>query len=186
MKHLIWAFISVVTLSGCQGNKQDAASTTVKVEVAADSVVTGAEGVDDAEQVTDSIGSQYADVALKFINAYTEDCDNRSNGKGIRVFISESPYVTPGFKSELKRILDEADKVDPEMGLGFDPIFDGQDYPDQGFEIKSVDEKEGYVVVRGKDWKEFTLPIKIANVNGDWLVDGSGIVNIPQDKRRKD
>lgn len=96
MKHLIWAFVGVVALSGCQGNKQDAASTAVNTEIETDSLVTAPEGVDAAEQATDSIGGQYADVALKFINAYKEDCDNRSNGKGIRVFVSESPYVTPG------------------------------------------------------------------------------------------
>lgn len=174
-----------MALYGCQGNKQGAASTAVNTEIETDSLVTAPEGVDAAEQVTDSIGTQYADVALKFINAYKEDCDNRSKGKGIRVFVSESPYVTPGFNSELKKVLNEADKKDPELGLGFDPIFDGQDYPDQGFEVKSVDEKEGYVIVRGKDWKEFTITIKIANVNGNWLVDGSGIINVPQDKRRK-
>jgi hypothetical protein len=34
-----------------------------------------------------------------------------------------------------------------------------------------------------KDWTEFKLTMKVIEENGNWLVDGCGIVNIPQDKR---
>lgn len=184
MKHLIWAFIAIMTIVGCQKNKQDAAATVVNTEKIADSIIPNKEKIVN-DQGIDSIAEKYGNVALSFINEYKEDCDNRNNGKGVMVFVSESPYLTLGFKSELKRIMDEADKEDPEMGLGFDPIFDAQDYPDEGFELKSVNKKTGYVVVQGKDWKEFVLNIKIANVNGNWLVDGCGIVNIPSNKRSR-
>jgi hypothetical protein len=37
--------------------------------------------------------------------------------------------------------------------------------------------------VRGKDWKEFILVLKVVSQNDKWLVDGAGIINIPTDKR---
>jgi len=69
------------------------------------------------------------------------------------------------------------------MGLGADPIFDAQDYPSKGFELESIDETTNYLTMKGKDWSEFKLTMKVVEENGKWLVDGCGIVNIPKDKR---
>jgi hypothetical protein len=85
----------------------------------------------------------------------------------------------------LKKIIEDAYEKEPEVGLDFDPILDAQDYPDKGFELESLDEKTNYLTVRGKDWADFKLTIKIIEENGNWLVDGCGIINIPTDKRAK-
>ncbi|MBK6833593.1 MAG: hypothetical protein IPG89_04680 [Bacteroidetes bacterium] len=69
------------------------------------------------------------------------------------------------------------------MGLGADPIVDAQDYPSKGFELESIDEQTNFLIVKGKDMPEFKLTIKVVEENGNWLVDGCGIVNIPKDKR---
>ena len=71
------------------------------------------------------------------------------------------------------------------MGLDFDPIFDAQDFPDKGFELVSSDKNSGYITVKGKDWPEFVLVIRIVYLDNKWLVDGSGIINIPESKRAK-
>jgi hypothetical protein len=39
--------------------------------------------------------------------------------------------------------------------------------------------------VKGKDWTDFKLTIKVVLENGKWLIDGCGIVNIPNEKRSK-
>lgn len=179
MKKYFLLLMAVAVMFSCKENKQEAIEANVNAEKVADAVAPA------EEKAADRLSNQYAGVALNFINGYKQDCDNLNDRKDT-LFVEESPYVTSGFKSELKRIMEEAEKEDPEMGLGFDPIFDAQDYPDQGFEIKSVDEKTGYVVVQGKDWKEFLLTMQVVNENGKWLVNGCGIINIPQDKRRKD
>lgn len=70
------------------------------------------------------------------------------------------------------------------MGLDFDPIFDAQDFPDEGFIILSHD-SSGYVTLQGKDWPEFTVVAKVAWENNTWLVDGTGVINIPEEKRTK-
>lgn len=77
----------------------------------------------------------------------------------------------------------EYKKADPEIGLDADPIFDAQDYPDKGFELETFDSKTNYLVVKGKNWTDFKLRIKMVLENDRWLVDGCGIINIPHDKR---
>jgi hypothetical protein len=64
--------------------------------------------------------------------------------------------VTVGFKVELKRIIDEAEKNDPELGLGFDPVLDAQDNPSK-FEIDNTDSE--YLIVKGVKWADFEIEI---------------------------
>jgi hypothetical protein len=45
-------------------------------------------------------------------------------------------------------------------------------------------DNEDYVTAEGKDWSTFTTIIKVSLVAGNWMVDGAGIVNIPEDKQR--
>lgn len=98
-------------------------------------------------------------------------------------WVSTNDLVTDRFKKELKTMVDEAFKTDPEMGLGFDPIVDGQDFPDEGFELESFDNKTNYLVVKGKKWPDFKVTIKMVLEGNKWLVDGCGVVNIPEDKQ---
>jgi len=97
-------------------------------------------------------------------------------------WVYNNNLLTESFKKRHKFIIDSAYIADPEMGLDADPIFDAQDYPDNGFEIMTTD-SNGFVTVRGKDWKEFILVLKVVSQNDKWLVDGAGIINIPNDKR---
>ncbi len=120
------------------------------------------------------------DNAIKFINGYIENLNKRT--KKID-WVNSSPLTTESFKNELKRILDNAYKEEPEVGLDFDPILDAQDNPDRGFELESLDQKTNYLTVRGIDWPEFKVTMRIKQESGTWLVDGCGIVNIPTDKR---
>ena len=122
-------------------------------------------------------------VALKFINDYADYCDKLMNKEIVDSnWVYNNNMLTESFKKRHKFIIDSAYIADPEMGLDADPIFDAQDYPDNGFEIMTTD-KNGFITVRGKDWKEFILVLKVVSQNDKWLVDGAGIINIPTDKR---
>lgn len=120
------------------------------------------------------------DNALDFINGYVRNCNKMEKQLEMTEWVAISKMTTVHFNEKMKEIIDEAYKEDPELGLDFDPIFNAQDYPDEGFELESLNEKTNYLVVRGKKWKEFKLTMKIALQNGKWLVDGCGFVNIPQ------
>ncbi|MEA5097662.1 MAG: hypothetical protein VB032_03915, partial [Burkholderiaceae bacterium] len=84
-----------------------------------------------------------------------------------------------------KKIIADAFKNDPEMGLGADPIFDAQDYPDQGFKVLSCNEKSNYVTLQGVDWQDFRVVVKTIKTEKGWLVDGAGIINIPVNLQRR-
>ena len=122
-------------------------------------------------------------VALKFINDYAEFCSPENHHSSDSTWIQYNPLLTNSFKTRYKNILDSAQKVDPELGLDFDPIFDAQDFPDSGFSLLKMDTSSGYVTVRGNDWEKFKLVLKVVNTDNKWLVDGAGIINIPKNKR---
>lgn len=129
--------------------------------------------------------AEKTEVALAFINAYNDNCNKLNKAMGVLGWVNSNNLATQSFKTELKRIIDEAYKQDPELGLDADPILDAQDFPAKGFELDSLDEKTNYIRVKGKDWPEFLLTMKVAEENGKWLVDGCGMVNIPVEKRAK-
>lgn len=137
----------------------------------------------ETSQVTTPQKINKVDNALKFINGYVENSNKMNNRVDIIDWVNSNKLSTKSFKSELKKIIDDAYKAEPEVGLDFDPILDAQDNPDKGFELETFDEKTNYLTVRGTDSKEFRLTMKIIKENGNWLVDGCGIVNIPQEKR---
>lgn len=123
-------------------------------------------------------------VGLIFTNSYIKINNDIVNQDNITQWINNSPYASEDFKAEYNRLLKEAYKNDPEMGLGFDSVLDAQDYPEEGLELESSDSKTGYMVFRGKSQKDFKLTVKMIMQNGKWLVDGCGIINIPVDKRQ--
>ena len=124
-----------------------------------------------------------AEIAVKFLDDYVIYCDNRNSNKNLFQWINDNTLLTSKFKETHKKIIEEAEKADPEMGLGFDPIFDAQDYPD-GFLIKSIN-NNGFVTLQGKDWQDFVVTVKLVYIDNKWFVDGAGIINIPKDKQAK-
>lgn len=125
------------------------------------------------------------EVVLKFINDYVSFCNSESYQANDTNWIKNNSLLSNNFKSSFYKLINTAYKNDPELGLGFDPIFDAQDYPEKGFEIVNRDTLAGYVTVKSKDWPEFHLVLKVINENGKSLIDGSGVINIPTDKKAK-
>lgn len=121
-------------------------------------------------------------VALNFINSYVESCNKMKNALGILDWVNSNSCTTLKFKKELKQIIDKAYEIEPELGLDFDPIFNAQDYPKE-FILESLDKETGYLIVKGKDWTQFRLRMKLVLEDNKWLVDGCGIINIPKEKQ---
>lgn len=101
----------------------------------------------------------------------------------IRKWVNSSQLVTHNFKTDLVNMINEAYEREPDYGLGFDPILDAQDYPEEGFLFSNYDSISHIVSVTGKQWTEFALNIKLTNQNGRTLVDGCGVVNVPEELR---
>jgi hypothetical protein len=123
-------------------------------------------------------------AALKFINDYVSFC-NQDNDSKIKTsdWINDNKLITEEFKKIYTELVEAAIKEDPELGLDFDPIFDAQDFPDNGFEILTYDNNTGYLTVTGIDMPQLKIVMKITQIDNNWLVDGSGVINIPKDKR---
>ncbi|MBZ9788467.1 hypothetical protein LB456_13455 [Psychroflexus sp. CAK57W] len=121
-------------------------------------------------------------VAIQFINDYIDFSNDRQSEVGLIEWINQRHDVTVDFKNELNRILEQAEKNDPELGLGFDPILDAQNNPNR-FELEKTESE--YLIVKGENWPEFRLTLKMKLVDSKWLVDGAGIINVPENKRIK-
>ena len=170
-------FITTLLLTSCGQSPRTADSKIV--EVVSD---TSTQSPSPTIFKTDSPNSKI-DKALAFINGYVDNCNRMNQRIDDVVWVNSNNLASKSFKVELKRILDDAYKEEPEVGLDFDPILDAQDWPDKGFELEAIDERTHFLTVRGKDWPKFKLTMKIIEENGTWLVDGCGIINIPKDKK---
>jgi hypothetical protein len=121
-------------------------------------------------------------IALEFINSYVKNIEKLNGSKGMYEWVKNNKLVSEKFKIELKKIIDQAKRKNPSMGLSFDPILNAQEYPEKGFVLESYDKTTNYIIVKGIDWPEFRVPIKMILIDNTWLVDGCGIVNIPKEK----
>ncbi len=111
---------------------------------------------------------------LAFVNSYI--VIDASSPEDVEAWIKSCNLVTESFKNEYKRVMDKGWDSDPELGLGFDPVINGQDRPDKGYELDYMN--GNYVFLKGKGQEQFKLTVKVIKKDDIWLVDGSGIVNI--------
>ena len=129
--------------------------------------------IDNTEIVTNKEAIQ---TGLSFINSYVQNCNKMRSAQGAVEWVSNQNQVTISFKTKLKTMVEEAYKLEPVMGLDADPLFDAQDYPDKGFELESYNPQTGVLVVKGIDWPEFKVTMKLVKQKGKWLVDACGSV----------
>ena len=113
------------------------------------------------------INSEAAQVALKFITEYSSITDNIE-------YMRNTKLITEKLRSEYFQIFADA-YLDDDI-VDVDSIIDGQDAPSK-YKIISYNSKTGLVVVQGIDWKK-QIKLKVKKINGKWLVDGSGMLNM--------
>ena len=117
-------------------------------------------------------------VALDVMNDYVSACNElKDPGK----WVEKQKLLTDDFKRDYKKLIKEAYEADPEMGLGFDPIFNAQDYSTRGYELSSFDSKTGLVVLQGNGaLKNFKGKLRVKMVGDKCLVDGAGVIRMPE------
>ena len=115
----------------------------------------------DATRMIDSFYAAYIAAMIKTENA--------------EKVVARSPQLSPGFKKAYATLVAKAWKDNPELGLGYDPIVCGQDFPDAGFAVKTIALKEstGTAVVSSKD-ENFThaIPLTLVKIDGKWFING--------------
>lgn len=172
MKYIL-ALIFSISLLGCQsGSKKPAEVEVSEIDLH------NTELYEPLHSEASSEDENYQ-AALDFINAYVESIDQRE----IIEFVRNSSLATDNLKIELEKMIILAWEENPKIGLLADPLFDAQDYPSDGFELDTFNPETGYVMVKGIDWEDFKVAMRVVNENGHILVDGCGAVNMPEDKR---
>ena len=172
MKKLMFLFLMSICIISCNQGSGNKSNETEDQSI---------EG-QNTEEATDLLTVSQTDLALNFINEYVHFLNNYDENISLSYWVNSSKLVTEDFKKELTKMIDEANEEDPEWGLGFDPILDAQDNPD-GFELLSFDPTTNLIELKGKEWEDFEVTVKTKFVNGEWLVDGCGAVNVPEEDR---
>jgi UDP-N-acetylglucosamine pyrophosphorylase len=108
-----------------------------------------------------------SDNALHFINDYVTNCNQMKEAVPVAEWVNTSDLASDSLKAQIQKLVAEAD---PESGLEYDPIFNAQDYPEEGFQLDKVDEAAGVVTVKGKNNAEFKLEMKMVKEKGVWKV----------------
>lgn len=134
-------------------------------------------------RISQSSNEMNPQVALQFINDYMDAQRYRHVDQKMLNWAETIPFATESFKSEFTKMVTNAYKKDPLIGLGFDPIFDAQDYPPGEFKIKDFNKSTGYLSLESEEWESFKVTMKLKHENGITLVDGCGVVNIPPNMR---
>lgn len=174
MKYILPVVLSLLLLS-CESKKEN--STEIATPKADTATITI------AKEHVEMAAKLDPQVAVDFLNSYIKSCNSGDENNGIVEFTQSSPLATDQFKSNLKKLVRDAFAEDPVMGLGFDPLFDAQDYPDKGVELLDFNSETGYLTVKGIKWEDFKVTMKVVEQDGQTMVDGCGVINIPEDKR---
>jgi hypothetical protein len=122
---------------------------------------------------------EMSQVALEFSNSYVGFLNTPSkwSGQWPKDWIQSNKHLTADFQLSYKTIMNNAFKKDSDFGLGFDPILDAQDYPDNGFVVAECSTASRRVSLQGKEWKSFKITAQLKKSNNQWFVDQMGVVN---------
>jgi len=130
--------------------------------------------------------SQQAQVGLGFMNrylAYLEEIFERRSEQSVADWLAADAQVAPEFVEAYRRLEAEGYAQDSELGWGVDLLLDAQDYPDQGFQFASCSGEPGVVILRGVDWPQFEVAVRVGSPAQGSQVLGAGRVNLPEHAR---
>lgn len=119
---------------------------------------------------------------LAFINSYIKYCNEADTNYNLKNWVESNNVLTQIFKNSFRELIKKAEQIDPEVGLGFDPIFNAQDFPTKNMVFESYDPHGQFLKVKALDWDNFSVLIKLIQQDGFWFIDGAGVINIPKDK----
>lgn len=124
-------------------------------------------------------------AALSFMNSYLASFE--TDPEHSDQWVADNQQLTQSFKTAYKKLIEEARKKDPELGLGFDPIIDAQDSSEKFDTVSQCNEKSGVLLVSGlwsADSEErMEVAVKPIKAKGQWLIEGAGVINIPKKQR---
>ena len=91
-------------------------------------------------------------------------------------WVLSSKAVSRHFKATYKALIKDPD-------VNFDPLLYAQDYPSKGW--VPIGCTAGFVTLQTKpgDFMQLPVVVKVLSTSNGWLVDGAGVINIPDSKQ---
>lgn len=121
-------------------------------------------------------------LAIRFVQDYLrQDLPSDSAAIG---WVSRRADVTESFKKAHAKLLRDARKGHPELGLEFDPLLDAQDWPTGAMEWK-MDLAQGAMLLCVQDRPDITLTVQVVRRNHRLFLNGMGVIGIPDSLRAK-
>ena len=108
-------------------------------------------------------------VALNFVNNYVSICNNLDTNLNVQTWIKNNQNLSEAFKKSYSQIIKDS--------LDFDPIFDAQDYPEEGFKIQKFDSLNNVVFLKGVNWGNFNLSATLKIKDNKTVINSLGVVN---------
>jgi len=108
-------------------------------------------------------------LGLDFANDYRNLSDSSSSFSSKLDWLESCEMVSPAFLSSYEQLM--------EQDIDFDPVFNAQDYPDEGFSIAHKDSINNRLLLQGIDWPAFKLEIQLIQTESGWKIDQAGVVN---------
>lgn len=124
-----------------------------------------------------------AKVAEQFANQYVQWLSSHDAEATTIDWLSAHELASETLLKHYQQLDAAAWQHDPELGPGADLLLDAQDFPDSGFAVASCDAQRSLVMLRGKDWPDFLLAVKLGQYGKEWLVDGIGSLNLAESER---
>jgi len=133
----------------------------------------------DAASPTDEVVKVVEPFYARYYKEYLHKPSKGNSDNALIRWIDANPNLSDSFKTALRKTILDARKADPEMGLDFDPIVKGQDYPEKGFRAKDVQiaGDKATVVMEGIDAPDFKIPVVLVNTGNKWKINGIGDIN---------
>lgn len=121
-----------------------------------------------------------AAVAEQFANQYLAWLARVESAEmSARAWLIGNALASDALLAQFEQLENAAWAADPELGLGADLLLDAQDFPTEGFEFARCDVSTDTVWLRGKQWQDFSVALRLVKQADRWLVDGMGAVNMP-------
>lgn len=107
-------------------------------------------------------------VATRFLKDYF--------GSGLLDYFRESPLVTPAAKAALRKLEAAAKKKNPELGLDYDPVVQGQDYA-ESYRLDNLMIDGDKATAEGVAEGFPPIKLRLVRTKSGWLIDGAGAIN---------
>jgi hypothetical protein len=141
------------------------------------SVANAAQPADPVKNVVNEFYKQY----LGFLKKPVKGNYNAS----LIAWVKTNSLLTMEYKRKFEEAILQARKEDPELGLGYDPIINAQDYPDEGFHVidLKISGKRATTIGEGIGMPSLRIRVELIEIKGKWFINGIGNINTSKNKK---